>query len=363
MLAGDGSRDVYVGGDFTNYNSTPSNRLIRLHSDGAVARSCKQGFDNTVLALALPRTGGGLYVLGSFNRFEGQPAPGVVRLTHSGARDPGFHIEAGLDFSPSTVAVTEDGSGDLYVGGNISGDIPGTIADLVIGRIVRLNQDGSPDTTFPMGAQFPGIPDEISPVISSLASAPESGKLYVGGNLLTYNGKPSSSLTRLNPDGTVDPTFMSRVGPIPGSTAVETIQVVDSTRDVYAGGRIFSPGAFGSIRVKETGAPDTTYVPTVELITFAMAPAEDGTGDVFVSGFFSPENRIRLLRLTHDGAVVSTFNEPKIDGEVLTIVPVPDGTKDIYIGGIFTTYNGQVVNRIARIHANGIVASVVTSKP
>ena len=49
--------------------------------------------------------------------------------------------------------------------------------------------------------------------------------------------------------------------------------------------------------------------------------------------------------------------------KVFTIVPVPDGTKDIYIGGIFTTYNGQVVNRIARIHANGIVASVVTSKP
>jgi len=38
---------------------------------------------------------------------------------------------------------------------------------------------------------------------------------------------------------------------------------------------------------------------------------------------------------------------------------VLDATRDLYIGGGFTTYNGVPVNHIARIHADGSLASVV----
>ena len=71
----------------------------------------------------------------------------------------------------------------------------------------------------------------------------------------------------------------------------------------------------------------------------------------------------RLCRLNRHGAVVPTFHEPIIDRDVFTIVPALDGTGDIYIGGQFTTYNGQVVNRIARIHADGTLASAGSSTP
>jgi hypothetical protein len=72
-----------------------------------------------------------------------------------------------------------------------------------------------------------------------------------------------------------------------------------------------------------------------------------------------------LLRLDRTGAAVSTFHEPTIGAEppndpwILAVVPVLDGTKDLYIGGFFTTYNGAPVNHIARIHADGSLASVV----
>jgi len=49
-----------------------------------------------------------------------------------------------------------------------------------------------------------------------------------------------------------------------------------------------------------------------------------------------------------------------LDAEVLTIVPLPDGTRDLYIGGAFTTYNGVAVNHLARVHADGSLASTLS---
>ena len=76
-------------------------------------------------------------------------------------------------------------------------------------------------------------------------------------------------------------------------------------------------------------------------------------------------NVFRLLRLDRTGALVSTFREPTLHIErdtpfwLVNVVPVLDGTKDLYIGGTFTTYDDVPVNHIARIHADGSLASGV----
>src|SRR5262249_5810320 len=140
----------------------------------------------------------------------------------------------------------------------------------------------------------------------------------------------------------------------------------DGSGDVYAGGHI---GIYNgstvnsSMRVHENGALDPSYAQAVQLFPNVICPAQDGTGDVLLNGFFSPDI-FRLLRLNRNGALVSTFHEPSLAAEasfdpwVFTIVPVLDGTRDFYIGGGFTTYNGVPVNHIARIHADGSLASV-----
>jgi hypothetical protein len=154
---------------------------------------------------------------------------------------------------------------------------------------------------------------------------------------------------------------------LPQTNGTEVIALAgNGSRDLYAGGRISSYNGtmmttFGSIRIQETGALDTSFVPAIPMITFTIAPAEDGTGDVFVYGLETGSGifQSRLLRLSRNGALVSTFHEPSLDSQVLTIVPVLDGTRDLYIGGTFTTYNGVPVNHIARIRADGSLASVV----
>jgi hypothetical protein len=351
LMAEDGSGDIYVCGSFTSYNGLSANGLIRLHPDGSVAN--RFGFDGNVGAIALTRTGGGeLYVAGwvdeSFTHFNGEPVPPLVRLTPSGALDPAFSFTA--QFAPSAatasgaIAVAEDGSGDLYAvysGPAVDCDQCGYAL-----QIARLNADGSLDPAFSTRNGFPGG------LIAALLPT-SNGKLYVGGSLSTYNGASVPSLLRLNVDGTPDSTFMADVGSMMTvPTVLAMVPTGDGTQDLYAGLWL------GSIRVQQTGARDTAYAPTVDVLTFAITPTGDGTNDLWVGGVSRADNR-HLKRVNRSGAVVSTFQEPNLDAEVYTIIPIQDGTRDFYIGGLFTTYNGAAVNHFARVHADGSLASVV----
>jgi hypothetical protein len=215
-----------------------------------------------------------------------------------------------------------------------------------------LNADGSVDPVFSTGHGFPGgLPPSANPAWIQALLPMSNGKLSLGGSLLSYNGGAVSSLTRLNVDGQLDATFNGDVG-YTSAPVVEVIAPVgQGSQNIYVGGQI------GLFRVLETGAFDTSFTAAVPMITLSIAPVQDGTSDLYASGFSG--NRIRLLRFDRNGAVVSAFQEPNVDAEILTIVPVLDGTRDLYIGGAFTMYNGVAVNHIARVHADGSLASLL----
>jgi len=369
VMAQDGTHDLYVSGDFTTYNGTPAQHLIRLHPNGTVAQSYGQGFDEVVTFVALATDGSNaLYASGPFTQFNGQPVPHVIRLTPAGLRDAAFQAASpGFDFG--LAAVPEDGTRDVYVIGGISRSRPEGNS----GLIARLNSDGTPDIMYPVvDFRTPGD-TRGGATIGALAVPPGSGKLYVGGSMATYNGEEVGSFVRLNPDGTLDRSFgTNKTTPSTSTTIVEAIAPArDGTGDVYAGGRINSYNDIPvnlSLRAHENGELDTSFTPAVQLVPNVICPAQDGTGDVFLSGFAVTGGSgilFRLVRLDRTGALVSTFHEPTLGAEppndayVLSIDPVLDGTRDLYIGGVFTTYNGVPVNHIARIHADGSLASVV----
>ena len=368
VMAQDGTRDLYVSGDFTTYNGATANHLIRLRPNGTIAQTFGQGFDEVVAGLALATDGSNaLYAGGPFTQFNGQPVPQLIRLTSSGVRDDSFQ-PGSLGFDFGLGAVPEDGTRDVYVVGGFSRSA-GPIGNS--GLIARLNPDGTPDSTYPVG-EFLTPGDSTVGAIATLAVPPGSGKLYVGGSMVTFNGEQVGSFVRLNSDGTLDRTFpINTTSPSTSTTIVEAIAPArDGSGDVYVGGRIASYNGTpvnGSLRAHENGELDTSFTPAVQLVPNVICPAQDGTGDLLFSGFtvVAPNVVFRLLRLDRTGALVSTFHEPTLsaqapnDGWVLTVVPVLDGTGDLYIGGVFTTYNGVPVNHIARIHADGSLASVV----
>jgi hypothetical protein len=84
---GDGSGTVYAAGDFTSYNGVQANQVLRLRGNGTLdlAFSTGIGFGNTVFRVVPVGDGSGdIYVGGQFTQYQSTPIGRFVRLTSTG---------------------------------------------------------------------------------------------------------------------------------------------------------------------------------------------------------------------------------------------------------------------------------------
>ena len=352
--ATDGSGDVYVGGDFTTYDGIASTRIIRLNSDGTVdsAFAVGSGFDNRVQILSPATDGSGdVYVGGFFSNYDGIASAKIIRLNSDGAVDSAFAVGSGINGFVSSLSPAADGSGDLYVGGNFT-----TYNGTASNNIIRLNSDGTVDTAFVVGSGF----DEV--VLSLSPATDGSGDVYVGGFFTTYNGIASNRIVRLNSNGTVDSAFAVGTGFDAGVSIISS--ATDGSGDVYVGGFFTTYDGTASnriIRLNSNGTVDSAFAvgtgfdDGVSIISSAV----DGSGDVYLGGFFSTYNGTasnRIIRLNSDGTVDTAFNVGSgFDNFVSTLSSATDGSGDVYVGGGFSSYNGSASNRIIRLNSDGTV--------
>ncbi|MEJ7558997.1 MAG: DUF5008 domain-containing protein [Pedobacter sp.] len=77
--------------------------------------------------------------------------------------------------------------------------------DATVGRIIRLNADGTIDQTFNPGGA--GADD----IITSVSYNAATNKYVAVGYFRTFNGKPSLNMVQLNYDGSVDASFTPKV--------------------------------------------------------------------------------------------------------------------------------------------------------
>ena len=361
----DGSGDVFVAGAFTTYTNVVSNRLIRLHADGTVAQSFPVGFNDTVLQLvAAADSSGGVYALGWFTQFNGQSAPGFIRLNRDGTRDTTFQLAA-MDQPPTALAPIPDGDGAVYIGGSFT-NYGGT----TIRHLARLRQNGVLDTSFNPGIGFTGV---FNPVISDFivmsvarmaVEATPTRRLYVSGFFGTYRGTSVPGFLRLLPSGEIDPTFAMGTGPGGGGPPyILPAEALLPTADgkIYVGGTLEGWNgesvSQGLVRVNANGSLDRSFVPP-PLVTLMIGPAGDTTGDIYVSGLhFSSSTPYVLRRLRPSGSPAQVFQQPTLNERVNTVIPIGDGSGDIYAGGYFTAYAGTGVNHFARVRNDGTLAS------
>jgi uncharacterized delta-60 repeat protein len=103
--------------------------------------------------------------------------------------------------------------------------------------------------------------------------------------------------------------------------------------------------------------PSSPRPPPFDPTVNSVAPALDGSDDVYVGGDFtiykdSAANRI--ARLNNNGSLDTGFvTGTGFNGEVLFIAPANNGSGDVYVGGYFTSYNGTDVGGIARLNLDG----------
>jgi hypothetical protein len=242
--AGDGSGDVYVGGDFSAYNGITANRLMRLNADGTVdpAFATGTGFNNTVFTVMPATDGSGdLYVGGAFTTYNGVSANNLVRLNSNGTVDPVF--DTGTGFNNTVFTLASAGSESLYVGGafnNYNGS--------QVNGLVRVNSNGVRDLFLATGTGFNNT------VFGLVPADDGSEDLYAGGAFTNYNGTQANNLVRLNSNGTVDLSFATGTGF--SNSVLRVVPVGSGSGDLYVGGEFiqyqFTPiGRF--VRLTSTG--------------------------------------------------------------------------------------------------------------
>lgn len=276
--------DFLVAGNFIKYNGVSIKRLVRLNSNGAIDVSLNvgTGFNYTVYSIAL-QPDGKIIAAGSFTSYKGMTVKKVIRLLPNGDLDSSFTIGTNPNSTPNLVLLQSDGK--ILVGGDFT-----TFNGITANKLVRLNANGSVDTSFSIGTGFDGK-------IYTL-TLQNDNKILVGGSFSNFNGQPNKRIIRLNSDGSPDSSFDSGTG--------------------------FSNGIVRSIVLQSNG-------------------------NILVGGSFSSKyngiNVTRMLRLLPDGTYDASFSM-RLNGEVKTFCLVPRGA---VIAGNFNSVSGTSKHRIAKL--------------
>lgn len=184
---------ILVGGDFATFNGVSRRHIARLTTNGVVDVTFDPGIgtDGGIYALAV-QPDGKILLAGDFSTYNNQAIKRIARVQPSGALDLTFN--PGLGANAAIRALTLQSDGKILIGGlftNVNG--------IALSAVARLNSDGSVDGTFHPGA---GADNAVYTM-----ALQDDGKIILGGDFLHFGGITRSRLTRLNPDGTPDPTI------------------------------------------------------------------------------------------------------------------------------------------------------------
>lgn len=351
--AADGAGDIYVGGQFAWFRNYLVNGIVRLNADGSIDSGFDMGsgFNGAVLAIAPATDGSGdIYVGGSFTSYRGNTANHIIRLNADGSVDSGFDTGDGFNDIVWTVKEAQDGSGDIYAGGNFNSYDSNSAV-----RLARINSDGSFDAGFNVGAG-------ASDVVTTLAIEAGGGGdlVYVGGDFTFINASPSAFIARLQDDGSVDGGFNVGAG---FDDSVEAIALAnDGSGDIYAGGRFLEYDSNASVRIarlNNDGSFDAAFATSAGFNSTVYAIAVDpGTpGQLYAAGAFSSYdgNTHRAIAcLNSVGFVCSGFSSGAgFDYITLALAFTNDGSGDLLVGGEFLFYKGLYEPRLVRLNSSG----------
>jgi len=291
---------LMIGGLFTTFNGAAVNGVMRLNADG----SLDPAFAPTVSFIftdAIAIQPDGKYLIA---------AVGLARLTATGELDPSFSHQFGLLIN----AVVIQPDGKILIGGGFD-----NWAGTPRSGIARLHPDGSLDMTFDPGSgtDFP---------VETVALLP-SGKILIGGGFQLFNGQPHEGIVRLNSDGSYDSTF----GPVnEGATAVYSISVQADERIVIGGimGSYDGVEVDNICRLQTNGLLDMTFRPGTEIGTDfpVYSTTLQPDGKVLIGGVFTTYDSVdrnHIARLSNDPVGI-----PEIRGDSIALYPNPftDGT-------------------------------------
>ncbi len=396
---------LIVSGDFTLYDYTSRNRITQINYDGTIDTNAfvlGTGVNGDV-NISVIQIDGKILIGGNFTAVNGFTKSKMARLNANGSLDNAFI--SGLGFDNGTVeAIAIQNDGKIIVGGsfrffngisrrgicrlNVDGSLD---ANFIVGtgvnnyintvsiqsdgkiiiaglfqdynefprrNIARLNPDGSLDNSFISASDFYGVIN--TSVIQS------DGKIIVGGDFTTYSGTLFNSIARLNNNGTIDITFNAGTGIQSSNFSGINKIVIQPDNKILLAGKFLSYNNIavnGLARLSSTGVLEQNFqpIPGGSLLDLALLT----NGQIIIVGGFSTttySGPIRIARINNDGIFDNSFSEGlPANNAILTAAIQNDGK--IFIGGAFTDYSSSGRNRIARINNNVLENKNYSLKP
>lgn len=272
---------------------------------------------------------GRVLVGGNFTSYRGVNCNRIIRLNSDGTRDTSFNI--GNGFNDEVFEIEIDSSNRLLIGGRFTG------YDNRSSRgMIRLNQDGSIDKTFNFVSSFGSNLTKVKTI-----KVQEDGKILVGGFFNRYNGEtlsPRGNIIRINSDGIRDASFDAWFD-VNGPESINVIKI-------QSDGKILVGGYFPSykdvdntslfVRLNQSGDLDGSFN---NGLTFSSSnfvndiEIQKNTGEILIAGrLFSSYDGKNLYKLEVNGNLSNTFSSPNFNNEINSII-ISDNK--LYVAGSF----------------------------
>jgi uncharacterized delta-60 repeat protein len=210
------------------------------------------------------------------------------------------------------------------------------------------SQYWSNDPTFNIGTgatKFSGI---MSGPISSMVISPIDQKILITGDFDEFNGVSKQGIVRLNPDGSIDNTFIND-----SMLNIGAMTLQPDGKILYAGsgflGRLLSNGTQDSVFNSNAAGLGLTGQPYKIILQPDGKIILGGAMNFLISGV----NINSVFRLNSDGTRDTTFNAPAATNsfDVYGLLLQSDGK--LIVGGGFTSFSGSSYNNIMRLNSNG----------
>lgn len=323
---------LMVVGQFTTYAGEELKFVLRLNADGSL--------DNTYFTTVFPGSNiievtlspsGKLLFGGEFESYQGSPRKYIVRTFENGILDASFNPVIGANGTVREIIVQPDGN--TLLGGLF--EEYGTSTRFGIARIFP---NGDIDPSFDPGT---GLLNGIF----DFALLPDGKILVATSTYYLEDGTFLYGLVRLNPDGSLDPSFQN---PFPSDEFPTIVKVQDDGKILLGGGTV------QNLRLNSDGTIDTSFDNLLD--GFSIRGIEiQPDGKIIYTGQFDTygTNPSRdIVRIFADGTYDSSFNVGTgSNNYLLSALVRPDGK--IIVCGNSGSFNGQNVSSVFQLNSDG----------
>ncbi len=253
---------IVLGGDFSTISGVSRAGIARLATTGAIDTTFDpgSGAPGGVHAVAV-QSDGKILLAGAFTSAAGATRPWIARLNPDGSADASFNPGLGPNGIVRSLAVLSDGR--IIIGGDFT-----SFSGIARHGVARLNADGSLDAAFD---PLDGADDAVHAV-----GAQPDGKVTVAGAFTTFAGLPASRYVRLNPNGTVDTSF--QIGT--GANDLVRAMVVQPNTAIVIGGDFTVVNGLDRNRIARIHGDEKFLLNTIQFSEAVYRVPEDGANAV-----------------------------------------------------------------------------------